>query len=115
MRRLTTYYFFILLLINFVILRVVTWFNPIIMRNWGGATEVSLPRLSVWAIQIQYVFYITTFLSFVFLMISIMNKLTERTLSIIAFVILLIDVVCLMVTSFGYPLPTMYFDPAVIP
>ncbi len=88
------------------------WFNPVIQKNWSiPGYEISL--LSVWALKMKNIFFIITVISLILMICSIFNKLSDKILINTVFALLIIDIVCLMVAVFGYPLPFIVFEPII--
>jgi len=112
MKRINTYYLLTAAVINFIILASAAWFNPLI-KNAYSPLGSSAPVLSLWALRMETVFPLIGVVSLFFMALSFMNRLSDKILSLVVFVILLSDVASLMVMTFGYSLPFVSYVPEI--
>ena len=108
----TTWYLFIAFIINLVVFKSTVFFNPLIQESWSSLGSV-LPLLSVWALRLKIVFLLISIAGPVLMVLSILNKLSDKILINLVCVIFIIDIICLLVLAFGYSMPFISYEPHI--
>ncbi|MHB8881622.1 MAG: hypothetical protein ACYC69_08980 [Thermodesulfovibrionales bacterium] len=112
MKRIVTYYFLIIVVVNLLIYASVAWFNPLIRKVYAPLGS-SMSLLSLWAFRMETFFLLIAAISLFCMVLSFMNRLADRFLMPVVFVVLLSDIACLMITTFGYTLPFVSYVPKI--